>query len=488
MNIIIKILLLLSCLSGFPLLAQYVPTAFNVGASISPSAVIAADQNANTTGSSITSLVTLKQTVVPAGSAIVVGMRAEVGTCPTYNNAGGSGHYWFTDSASDTFSAVGCVVGSGSAFSVMMGYVCNSAGSTTMTFTGHLGTAEAYVSVYPVVISNAASSSCLDVEVSGTAAAATSITSSTFSTAQANEIAVVLGSQTNTGIAFGAGSGATFIGSDVGAMGAVEAYSYTSTQTNTTAKMNQVGSQAWGMVGAAIKVSNGTIAAASGNAIVPYIAGNDNVSGIATSVTIPSAYNGGSGVPVGHGTAIWAANNTNTSVCGGTCVLKVTDSESNTCTTSISYYDSSFIINEYVATCKITTALSGSGSDSVTCTFYESGGTVPIPSGTLYCRVFDVQAFASVDSSGTPFAGGGTWNGGALTVSSGTDIIFAIVDHSAVPTYYDQCAGYNEMLGAADGGGGSQQAISGVATNGVTPCGVAQTVGSNIGFAISIVP
>src|SRR5271169_3199250 len=121
------------------------------GAVASSPAVLVADQNASSTGGgTVTTLSTLMGQPVAAGTGLVVAMRPEVGSCPTYNKAGGAGTYHFTDSAGDTFSAVGCQVASGSAFSVMMGYTCNSAGSTSMTFSGKLGTAEGYVSLYAV--------------------------------------------------------------------------------------------------------------------------------------------------------------------------------------------------------------------------------------------------------------------------------------------------------------------------------------------------
>jgi hypothetical protein len=166
--------------------------------------------------------------------------------------------------------------------------------------------------------------------------------------------------------------------------------------------------------------------------------------------------------------------------------LKVTDSEGNTYTTNTTSYENSFLGTEYLATGKVTTSLKGDGTDTVTCSFYQSNCSTVIGRTTLYCRVFDVPQFASVDSASTPVTTG--YTAGALTVTSGTDIIWAIWDEAGTSAIQDQCLGYNLDLAQIDGGGGSQLAESTQSPHGLNPCGGSGASGGTWGAALSIVP
>lgn len=429
---------------------------------------------------------------VPAGAAIVAAMRAETGTCPTYNNAGGAGHYWFTDTAGDVFSAVGCQIGSGSAFVVMMGYVCNSAGNTNNLVTGHLGTSEDYVYTHAVSISNALTSSCLDATagaITGTATAGTTVTSGSFSTATANEIAVIDASQTNTKEGFGPGSGCKLQNStspdqggiDSGGMGGMEVCPYTSIQSSITVSMSQVNSTAWGLIGAAIEVANGTLTAPASTATATQIGKSLHVTGTSLTISLTANANSGSGI------AIWGGGGNLTDSCNSaTCVMKCSDTQTNTYT-SHNFYDTSFGLGEYLVFAPVSTGLVA-GVDTISCNFYKNDGVTPVSSQPLYARVVNIPSMTSVDAVSTPSVSGNV-NVGSLTVASGTDFIFGIVDFGgSTAINANPCLGYYTVLNEADGGGGTQFAFTGVSKNTVTPCG--NQIGNNgfWGGGASIVP
>ena len=218
-----------------------------------------------------------------------------------------------------------------------------------------------------------------------------------------------------------------------------------------------------------------TVGSAAGGATVATVNSNVYVSGVSSvSVTVPSSYNSGGGIPVGHGVIVWGATTSTSNGCGSpSCIMKVTDSEGNSGYTTVQTMDAaSDNVDNFLAVGPVTTALKGDGSDSVTCNFYKNDGVTPVY-GEGYCRVMDMSAMVSsgfVDSTNQVTATSTSLSAGALTVTSGnTDILFALWDVGPTPSAQSAGSGFLQILAAPDMAGGSQYAEYQEATTGTTP-------------------
>ena len=413
----------------------------NLGNGITCVAVVSAS---NVTGLNVSSLSAGALNVLP-GDSLVAEVRYEAGEIT-------GGGVSVETSAGDTLLFATGTTGNGGAFATQIFYICGAIANAASTPSVYFSASQAYASIvvhqYRGLVTHPASNSCLDVTATGTAKG-TSVTSKAFTTTQPNEVSFAVGAVNNFGVTFTAGAGYTLVATDPGGQTATEQAAFTSIQTGATASMSFASNPA------AI-------------AVATFIAGTTNV---------------GSGIPVGHGVAVWAAVNDTSATCSGLCILKVTDSKGNSYSTLQTNDQPSVNVTNFLAFGNITTALAGDGSDWVKCSFYFHDGVTPVnPLDYTYCRVFDLSQVASsgvVDSSNQNTDSNSITDSGPLTVTNGnTDLIFAIWDISSTTVTVTPGSGFTGVLFSLDGGGGEQYAEFAQSTVGLTP-GITLSSGSS---------
>jgi hypothetical protein len=197
-----------------------------------------------TNGGPFTTVASAAQNIT-AGNSIVVAVRAGMV----------SGATGVTDTAGNTYTYLS-VMSTGAGDFWQYWYCNNCLGNSSNVVTAGLPASSNYTVIAAWQITGGPLT--LDTQVSGIGSSGATLTTSSFSTAQANEIALVIGLNTTTLTTFGAAGGATLDSSSIasGTAGA-EHLIYSSVQTGVTANMTQGLTNNWELFAAIFTTATG---------------------------------------------------------------------------------------------------------------------------------------------------------------------------------------------------------------------------------------
>ena len=185
-----------------------------------------------------------------AGSATTTGNMIAVGCIINSSDDASPNGVTVTDQASNTYTASAHIADT-SGRGIMGFYALNITGHATNVVTCHTTLTTAYVDVIAIEVSGIATSNALDATATGTRYnAATPVTSGTFTTAQASEIAIAFVGRSHiesandftagTGYTLPAGGRARYL-AESEYTEAVQYQVFSSVQTNVTASMDFTG-------------------------------------------------------------------------------------------------------------------------------------------------------------------------------------------------------------------------------------------------------
>lgn len=146
-------------------------------------------QGEDISGGSITSIATSATMNVAAGNLIVVGVKHN--SSVTVSSV--------TDGGSNSLTKAGTATNVAAGQSIDIWYKLNASANATATWTATAGSAP-YLSIAALQFSGVATSNALDVaEFTGTADAAITVTSGSFTPAQTNEVAIAIAQENSNG-------------------------------------------------------------------------------------------------------------------------------------------------------------------------------------------------------------------------------------------------------------------------------------------------